>query len=54
LLGEIFHALPIVGAFSGKMERGLPLSKMALFSPDTAKGSGSRTSRHFRFLTAGT
>ena len=54
LLGEIVHALPLVGAFSGKMEHDLPLTENARFNNYAAMAPGSRNVASCHFLTAGT
>jgi hypothetical protein len=53
LLGEIIHALPTVGAFSGKTESALPLLKMP-FQFLTQRRPRQPDVASFHFLTAGT
>jgi len=52
LLGEIIHTLPLVGAFSCKMESGC-CSEDARFNKLRGAGPGSQTARRGIFLNSG-
>src|SRR5258706_14511423 len=52
LLGEIVHVLLSSGAFSGKVQSGLPQESAHLVR--RADGPGSRNDASFHFLTVGT